>query len=65
MKASIAAKLSQLTYRLDELNALLSSQDVTGDMDNYRKLTREHAEISPVVALYRTYRSTEEDLHTA
>ncbi|HEY0338566.1 MAG TPA: PCRF domain-containing protein, partial [Burkholderiales bacterium] len=65
MKASISAKLTQLTLRLEELNALLASQDVTGDMDNYRRLTREHAEITPVVGLYRAYRSAEEDFKTA
>ena len=31
--------------RLEELDALLSSEDATRDMDNYRKLTREHAEL--------------------
>jgi peptide chain release factor 1 len=57
--------LTQLGLRLEELNALLSSQDVTSDLDNYRKLTREHAEISPVVELYRAYRSAEGDLQAA
>ena len=65
MKDSISAKLTQLTLRLEEINAFLSSQDVTSDMDNYRRLTREHAEISPVVDLYRAYRSAEDDLATA
>ena len=65
MKPSIAAKLNQLGLRLEEINALLSSQDVVSDMDNYRRLTREHAEISPVVDLYRAYRSAEDDLQTA
>ena len=65
MKPSISAKLTQLALRLEEINALLSSQDVTGDMDNYRRLTREHAEISPVVDLYRAHRSAEDDLKTA
>ena len=65
MKASISAKLTQLTLRLDELNALLGSQDVTSDMDNYRRLTREHSEITPVVDLYRAYRSAAGDLQAA
>ena len=65
MKTSIAAKLTQLTHRLDELNALLASSDVTSDIDNYRKLSREHAEIGPVVDLYRSYTSAEDDLKTA
>ncbi|HEV7801584.1 MAG TPA: peptide chain release factor 1 [Burkholderiales bacterium] len=65
MKPSISAKLTQLTHRFEELNSLLQSQDLTSDMDNYRRLTREHAEIGPVVDLYRSYRSAEDDLHTA
>ena len=65
MKPSIAAKLAQLTSRLEELNRLLSSEDVTSDMDSYRRLTREHADISPVVELYRGYRQGEADLAAA
>jgi peptide chain release factor 1 len=65
MKESISAKLNQLALRLEEINALLSSQDVVSDMENYRRLTREHAEISPVVDLYRAYRSAEDDFATA
>src|SRR5690606_12699559 len=62
---SIARKLDQLTGRLEELNALLASADVTADMDNYRKLAREHAEIQPVVELYRSYLQSERDAQTA
>jgi peptide chain release factor 1 len=65
MNPGISAKLTQLTHRLDELNALLASQDVTSDLDNYRRLSREHSEIGPVVDLYRAYTSAEEDLSTA
>ena len=65
MNPRISSRLTQLGLRLEELNALLSSQDVTSDLDNYRKLSREHAEISPVVDLHRAYRSAEGDLQTA
>ena len=65
MKPSIAAKLAQLSARLEELNRLLSSERVTADLDNYRKLTREHAEISPVVALFSAYRAAESDVQSA
>ena len=65
MKPSISSKLTQLSLRLEELNALLGSQDVTSDMDTYRRLTREHSEITPVVELYQAYRSAEGDLRTA
>ena len=65
MKESIAAKLRQLTLRLEELNGLLSSENATASMDNYRKLTREHAEITPVVELYKLYRQSEDDMRAA
>ena len=55
MKPSIASKLAQLAARLEELNALLSSEEVTKNLENYRKLTREHAEITPPVELYHAY----------
>ena len=65
MKESIAAKLQQLTLRLEELNGLLSSEHATDSMDSYRKLTREHSEITPVVELYRLYRRSEDDMRAA
>ncbi len=65
MKPSIAAKLAQLSARLEELNALLSSEDATSNMDNFRQLAREHAEITPVVELYRQYLQSEHDIEAA
>jgi peptide chain release factor 1 len=65
MKQSIRDKLEHLTGRLDELDRVLASGDATRDMDQYRKLTREHAELGPVVALYQTWRQTEADLQSA
>jgi peptide chain release factor 1 len=65
MKPSIAAKLGQLSGRLEELNRLLSSENATADLDNYRKLTREHAEISPLVELYQRYVQGEADIRAA
>jgi peptide chain release factor 1 len=65
MKQSIVAKLAQLSRRLEEINQLLSSETATADLGNYRKLTREHAEIAPVVKLYEAYRSGEADMRTA
>jgi peptide chain release factor 1 len=65
MKSSIAAKLTQLSARLEELNHLLSAETVTSDLDNYRRLTREHAEIAPVVELFKAYRLAEGDVQSA
>jgi peptide chain release factor 1 len=65
MKPSIARKLEQLSGRLEELNALLASGEATRDMDNFRRLTREHAEIQPVVELYQAYNQSERDAQAA
>ncbi|MEN6629536.1 MAG: peptide chain release factor 1 [Sulfuricella sp.] len=65
MKPSIQSKLDQLAERLVELTQLLSSTGATSDMENYRKLTREHAEITPVVELYQHFQQAEQDLKTA
>ena len=65
MKPSIANKLANLSDRLEELNLLLSSEAATANMDTYRKLTREHAEIGPVVELYKAYKQCEQDIKTA
>ena len=65
MKPSLHNKLEQLSRRLEELNALLSSPDVTSDMDQYRKITRENAEIAPVVERYRAYQGAESDWRAA
>lgn len=47
MKPSILEKLQQLGDRLEEVTHLLGQPEATSDMDNYRKLTREHAELTP------------------
>ena len=65
MKQSIRDKLESLSARLEELDRTLASGDATHDLDNYRKLTREHAELGPVVALYGTWRQTMADLQSA
>ncbi|MCE7913366.1 MAG: peptide chain release factor 1 [Nitrosomonas sp. PRO4] len=65
MNKNITERLTRLSVRLEELNQLLSSQSATADLDNYRKLTREHAEIVPIVELYRAYQQSEQDIQTA
>ncbi|MBN8281803.1 peptide chain release factor 1 [Zoogloea sp.] len=55
MKQRIRDKLDNLSDRLQELDRLLATSEAASDMDNYRRLTREHAEITPVVALYQVY----------
>ncbi|WP_233803596.1 peptide chain release factor 1 [Paraburkholderia sp. HP33-1] len=65
MKTSMQRKLDQLTIRLAELNDLLSREDITANLDQYRKLTREHAELDPVVEQYGLWRQAQNDAATA
>ncbi|APV48814.1 peptide chain release factor 1 [Betaproteobacteria bacterium GR16-43] len=65
MKSTIAAKLANLDARLKEIDARLMDPDITGDLDNYRKLSQERAEIQPVVELFNDYRKVEGDVATA
>src|SRR3989338_1711339 len=65
MKPNIAAKLAQLSERLHEVDQLLSTEEATKDMDTFRKLSRERAELEPVVSLYHAYQSCLADIGTA
>lgn len=65
MKQSMITKLANLSERLDEINRLMSSEDATSNMDNYRKITQEHAEITPIVEQYRAYEQVEADMNEA
>ena len=59
------AKLEQLSDRLTEIDELLMQPDVASDQENYRKLNREHAELAPVVALYKDFSQVQQDVETA
>jgi peptide chain release factor 1 len=65
MKPSMMTKLANLSERLDELNRLMSSEGVTDNMDNYRKITQEHAEITPIVEQYHAFTQAEADIKEA
>jgi len=65
MKPSLAHKLTQLANRLHELDDALGAEDVTRDLNRFRALSREHAEISPVVTLYRDWEKANADLGAA
>ncbi len=65
MNPSIASKLAQLSERLDEVGHLLSSEHAARDMDNFRKLSRERAELVPVVESFNAYLSCEADIAAA
>ncbi len=55
MKDSILAKLDNLSERFEEIAALLSDADVISNQGQFRKLSKEYAEIEPVVKAYQEY----------
>ena len=65
MKPSMLFKLDQLANRLVELDELLMSEGATANMDSYRKMTREHAELTPLVGVYRQYQGALGDTEAA
>src|SRR6478672_211657 len=65
MKPSMLSKLDQLANRLEEVNSLLMQESITDNMDQYRKLNREHAELGPLVELYQQYTQADRDIVAA
>jgi peptide chain release factor 1 len=55
MKASILSKLDHLSERYEEVGALLSEGDIISDQNRFRELSKEYAELEPVVKSYRNY----------
>lgn len=65
MKASILAKLDLLADRYEEVGALLSDAEVITDQDKFRGLSKEYAELEPVVQTYQLFQQTANDIDDA
>ena len=65
MKDSILHKLSNLKDRYEELEALLSDGEVIGNQDRFRSLSKEFAEIEPVVKAFTAYQAVQDQLQQA
>ncbi|MDR2032662.1 MAG: peptide chain release factor 1 [Azoarcus sp.] len=65
MKQNLRDKLDRLARRLDELDRELGGEEAARDLNHFRELSRERAEIEPVVTLYRELRQAEDDCTTA
>ena len=62
MKPFLRSQLERYAQRLDELDFLLSREDIMADMAQYRTISREHAEVTAVAGRYARYRQREADL---
>ncbi|HWV92148.1 MAG TPA: peptide chain release factor 1 [Burkholderiales bacterium] len=65
MNPRLRTKLDSMVGRLGDLNALLAAENATKDMEQFKRLSREHAEVSDVVALFQQYRQAEGDAEAA
>jgi peptide chain release factor 1 len=65
MKQFLRQQLERYPVRLKELDFFLSQPDVVGNMERFRALTREHAEVSQVAQVYERFRQGEAGLDQA
>ena len=56
MKTSILSKLDHLSERYEEVGALLSDGDIISDQNRFRTLSKEYAELEPLVKTYASYK---------
>ncbi|MDX9741375.1 MAG: peptide chain release factor 1 [Gammaproteobacteria bacterium] len=65
MQPSIERRLEGLSERLQELEALLAAAETSGDPSRFRELSREYAQVSPVVDAFRAWRNSLDDIAAA
>jgi peptide chain release factor 1 len=65
MDLTMQLRLEQLEGRLAEVHRLLSSEQAARDMNVYRSLTREQAELAPLVAQFQGWRAAQSDAQAA
>ena len=55
MKPSIRQKLEYLSNRFEEITGLLAEPEVQNHQDRFRTLSREYAQLNPLVTCFRGY----------
>jgi len=58
-------KLESLAERLEEVGGLLADPQVIGAQDRFRALSKEYAQLDPVVACYKRYEQALQDIGSA
>ena len=59
MKDSLQKKLATLTARYSEISTLLSDPEIIRDQDKFRELSKEYAQLEPLVNCFRDYQTNE------
>ena len=65
MKPFLRHQLERYAQRLEELDFLLSREDIMADMNQFLKLSREHADVSAVAKRYVRFQERLSDLEAA
>jgi peptide chain release factor 1 len=65
VKDSILNKLNNLIDRHEEIAGLLADPDVIADQNQFRDLSREYAQLEPVVNCYQDYTCARDNLESA
>ncbi len=55
-------RLEQVRERYEEITALLSDPSVVGNQEKFRALSKEHSQLTPIMAAYERYRKAKVDL---
>ncbi len=62
---TLMARLRSLTERREEVEHLLGDPDVLGNQDQFRALSMEHHELTPIVESYAAYTQSLDDIESA
>lgn len=65
LKASIQARLEGVTERHEEITALLGDPDIIADQNKFRDLSKEYAQLEPVVKTFAGYSDAQGDKKAA
>jgi len=65
MKESIHLRLQQVSARHEEIALLLSEPDVFSDQNRYRDLSREYAQLEPLVQSWRNWQQSQTTIEEA
>ncbi|GGH51137.1 peptide chain release factor 1 [Comamonas phosphati] len=65
MQDFLRHQLERYAQRLQELDFLLSREDIMGDMKQYRAISREHADVTAIASRYARHQQTEADIAAA
>jgi peptide chain release factor 1 len=65
VKAALRQKLDSLVGRLPEIERQLAAEGATRDLDQFRRLSREHSELAGLAEIYARYRQAEADAQAA